>query len=204
MKPSTAPRASVRDHPYVRLVSHAAAEAMATLSGTTSGLAGVVEDERRALSAGLSERRARIERLRELLDVLERQAAADEERLQEIEGLLGVSPQMRIDHFDKRLRGQRLREVVVEVLAQRVGPDRAVHYKDWFEIVRDAGYEVAGKDPLATFLAQVSRAPRSRALAAAPGATGFAPSPRDQDSPPRCRGAVRPNPYRYVQLHVAT
>lgn len=77
----------------------------------------------------------------------------------EIEGLLGISPQLRIEDLNRRLRGQRLQEVAVEILNREVGPDRPVHYREWYDLVRAAGYGVAGKDPLATFLAQVSRAP---------------------------------------------
>src|SRR5262249_28303166 len=35
----------------------------------------------------------------------------------------------------------------------------ALHYRRWYELLQDAGYAVAGKDPLAVFLTQVSRSP---------------------------------------------
>ncbi len=38
----------------------------------------------------------------------------------------------------------------------------ALHYRDWYEAVREAGYAVAGKDPLAVFLTQLSRSPAVR------------------------------------------
>jgi hypothetical protein len=43
----------------------------------------------------------------------------------------------------------------------RTRPDRpqALHYRDWFDALRAAGYAVAGKDPLAVFLTQLSRSP---------------------------------------------
>jgi hypothetical protein len=47
----------------------------------------------------------------------------------------------------------------VEVLAELRGPSFPIHYKDWFELLQSAGHEVQGQDPLATFLAQVTRSP---------------------------------------------
>jgi hypothetical protein len=35
----------------------------------------------------------------------------------------------------------------------------ALHYRDWYEAVSAAGFNVAGKDPLAVFLTQISRSP---------------------------------------------
>jgi hypothetical protein len=34
-----------------------------------------------------------------------------------------------------------------------------VHYRTWFELVRQAGFIPAGKDPLASFLTQIARSP---------------------------------------------
>jgi septal ring factor EnvC (AmiA/AmiB activator) len=38
----------------------------------------------------------------------------------------------------------------------------ALHYREWFELLAEAGYSVAGKDPLAVFLTQLSRSPLVR------------------------------------------
>lgn len=119
----------------------------------------VVADEHAALVARLQDRNTRIEHLRAVLEMFEQQANRDEEQLRELEGLLGISAQLRIDDLNRRLRGQRLQEVAVEILSREVGTGRSVHYREWFELVRAAGYGVAGKDPLATFLSQVTRAP---------------------------------------------
>jgi hypothetical protein len=35
----------------------------------------------------------------------------------------------------------------------------AIHYRDWFELVQEDGVEIVGKDPLATFLTQITRSP---------------------------------------------
>jgi hypothetical protein len=57
------------------------------------------------------------------------------------------------------LRGPAIRRAAVEVLLALPEPPQALHYRDWYEAVRAAGYEVAGKDPLAVFLTQLSRSP---------------------------------------------
>jgi hypothetical protein len=57
------------------------------------------------------------------------------------------------------LRGPAIRRVAVEVLRARPDRAQALHYRDWFDALRAAGYAVAGKDPLAVFLTQLSRSP---------------------------------------------
>jgi hypothetical protein len=59
------------------------------------------------------------------------------------------------------LRGPAIRETAVRVLV-RAGDAEALHYRDWFERLRATGYAVAGKDPLAVFLTQLSRSPALR------------------------------------------
>jgi ABC-type phosphate transport system auxiliary subunit len=61
----------------------------------------------------------------------------------------------------RQLRGPAIRETAVRLLAAHAQTD-AMHYRDWFELLTEAGYEVAGKDPLAVFLTQVSRSPAVR------------------------------------------
>jgi hypothetical protein len=60
------------------------------------------------------------------------------------------------------LRGPAIRRVAIEVLRARPDRPQALHYRDWFEALRAAGYAVAGKDPLAVFLTQLSRSPAVR------------------------------------------
>ena len=57
------------------------------------------------------------------------------------------------------LRGPAVREVAVRVLIAQTEHIEALHYRRWYELVREAGYAVAGKDPLAVFLTQVTRSP---------------------------------------------
>jgi hypothetical protein len=47
----------------------------------------------------------------------------------------------------------------VRLLAETAHADEAVHYRTWFELLTSQGYTPAGKDPLATFLTQLSRSP---------------------------------------------
>jgi hypothetical protein len=57
------------------------------------------------------------------------------------------------------LRGPSIRRKAVEVLLGQPDRPEALHYRQWFELIAQAGFEVAGKDPLAVFLTQLSRSP---------------------------------------------
>jgi hypothetical protein len=57
------------------------------------------------------------------------------------------------------LRGPAIRRAAVEVLLALPERPQALHYREWYEAVRAAGFNVAGKDPLAVFLTQISRSP---------------------------------------------
>jgi hypothetical protein len=58
-----------------------------------------------------------------------------------------------------QLRGTAIRETAVRLLLERRDGVEALHYRDWFELVVAEGYSIAGKDPLAVFLTQISRSP---------------------------------------------
>lgn len=121
-------------------------------------LAEALTQEYRALQARVQQGRERAERLRELAEQAEEQATGDEKLLRDLAGVLGQSAQTSLDELNGRLRGQRLREVAVEVLREQHRAGEPIHYRAWFDLVRRQGYAIAGKDPLATFLAQISRA----------------------------------------------
>jgi cell division septum initiation protein DivIVA len=57
------------------------------------------------------------------------------------------------------LRGARIRETAVRVLAGAPEARGPVHYKTWFELFTRQGFIPAGKDPGATFLTQIGRSP---------------------------------------------
>lgn len=67
-----------------------------------------------------------------------------------------------------RLRGARIREVAVLLLASSPNPRRPIHYLQWYELLRSAGYGVDARDPAAAFLTQINRSPVVR-RAGAPG-----------------------------------
>lgn len=57
------------------------------------------------------------------------------------------------------LRGAKIREVAVRLLADSATPSGPVHYRAWFELFQAHGYTAGGRDPLATFLTQIRRSP---------------------------------------------
>jgi hypothetical protein len=63
-----------------------------------------------------------------------------------------------IEQLGGALRGRRLREVAVVVLRKHYAPGAKVHYRQCYALVASEGIAVARKEPLATFLSQVSRA----------------------------------------------
>ena len=102
--------------------------------------------------------RDRAMRLRALAEQAAKQVESDERLLRSLAEVLGLSAQATIEDLGGALRGIRLREVAVNVLQKHHRPGDEVHYRDWYTLVAGEGVAVAGKDPLATFLAQVSRA----------------------------------------------
>ncbi|MGN6588296.1 MAG: hypothetical protein ACTHKT_12650 [Solirubrobacterales bacterium] len=123
-------------------------------------LEGALENQYEELCRRLVEHRERAELLKRLADQAASQADADERLLEELAGTLGLACQLRIEQLDRRLRGQRLQEIAVDILASRLEPGEKIHYRQWFAWVEEEGFKVIGKDPLATFLGQISRSPR--------------------------------------------
>jgi len=117
----------------------------------------LIERECGDLTAQIVAQRERAERLRTLADRLDQHADRDEHLLGELRAALGLDRQLRIEDLDRRLRGRRLREVALEILTREVGPGTPIHYKQWYALLRAAGFTVGGRDPLATFLIQVQR-----------------------------------------------
>lgn len=120
--------------------------------------------EYRSMAANVSEQRERAERLQGLADDARLQAEAQEAALRDLGELVGIDSQLRLEQLDSRLGGQRLQEIAVRVLAESDLGGRPIHYKDWYRLLREAGYVVSGKDPQATFLSSVSRSPHVRSV----------------------------------------
>lgn len=116
----------------------------------------VLERERRTLIDRLAQAERRVETHRAIVEQLEEQLATDQRLLREIEELTDRRPQMRLERLDRELRGRRLREVAVDVLRLRGNGD-AVHYREWFGLLRAEGWEIRGRDPLNTFLTELGR-----------------------------------------------
>ena len=66
------------------------------------------------------------------------------------------------------LRGSRIRETAVLLLASSANPRRPIHYQQWYDLFGNAGYAIEAQDPRATFLTQIGRSPVVR-RASAPG-----------------------------------
>lgn len=145
-------------------------------SGPSARLLRAVAAERDDLERrrdALLERRRRVQ---EELDEIEASVAEFDERLALINRLAGDDLQ-RERTGDRRavvendppgddtrpvLRGPEIRAAAVRVLLGHPRRPEALHYREWFQLLREAGYAVAGKDPLAVFLTQVSRSPLVR------------------------------------------
>jgi hypothetical protein len=110
-----------------------------------------------AIKSRVAEARDRAERLRRLAEYVEAQAASDEHILQELEGALGMRAQLQIEQLDQALSGRRVVEVAIAVAKRDLAPGQVIHYKEWFALLQAAGFRVKGKDPLASFLSNISR-----------------------------------------------
>jgi hypothetical protein len=128
-------------------------------ANSAKSFAQALQGEYEALLSRIAETRGRADRLRALAEQAERLAGEEERYLRELEGLLGIAPQLRIETLNVRLRGQRLLEVALEILSRERGAGVAIHYREWYELLRAAGHEVGGKDPVGNFLAHIARAP---------------------------------------------
>jgi hypothetical protein len=119
------------------------------------------------LAAAIAERdrlTTRLEETRERLDHFEALVAkwrdeADElaRAIRAIEEVAGLASQMAFSEISEQLRGERLREVALQVLRGLSASGDAVHYRVWFDALLESGYRVSGRDPLATFLTQITR-----------------------------------------------
>jgi hypothetical protein len=117
-----------------------------------------VAQEREVVAARLEALRAQSARLHELAERVDADVLAAERMLRRMDEMLGLAPQLSLD-AQGELRGQKLQEIAVELLREKRGVGVEVHYRDWFELLLGAGMQVGGKDPLATFLTQIGRAP---------------------------------------------
>lgn len=114
--------------------------------------------ERELVAARYDELQEQSRRLHALAQKVDAEVSETARLLRGIDEMLGLAPQLCLETGDAELRGKRLREIAVELLRQRRVPGEAIHYREWYEVLTAAGFRVAGRDPLATFLTQVARA----------------------------------------------
>lgn len=117
-----------------------------------------VAQEREVVAVRLDALRAQAARLHVLTEKVDAEVAETAALLRRIDEMLGIAPQLSLE-AQGELRGQRLQEIAVELLREKKGAGVAVHYREWFGLLTEAGLQVAGKDPLATFLTQIARSP---------------------------------------------
>ena len=116
----------------------------------------LLERERAGLVEGILALSQRIELHRGVLEELELELATKQRLLREVDELTDRRPQLRLERLDRQLRGRRLQEVAVELLRRR--SQEVIHYREWFGLVRAEGWEIAGRNPLNTFLTGIGRA----------------------------------------------
>lgn len=112
--------------------------------------------ERAIVESRIGDLREQSRRLLGLAAAIDGHLASSIRLLSELDEMLGVAPQMSMTHADEVLRGQRLREVAIQILKGHKG--KTVHYREWYDLVVLDGHRVSGQDPIATFLTEVSRA----------------------------------------------
>ena len=112
--------------------------------------------------------RTELERLeRELADIdqhleLLRRIAPDKGNEAQATRRNGDAPPARQPGDARVLRGPAIRATAVRLLVEHEPAVEAIHYRDWYRLLEEHGFMVAGKKPLAVFLTQVSRSPVMR------------------------------------------
>jgi hypothetical protein len=130
-----------------------------TVSHLSDHVREAVEREREVVAERLADLRTQADRLHAVVGDVDRDVEETARLLRQMDEILGLAPQLSLEALHGELRGQRLREIAVDLLRQKRGMGAVVHYREWYELVLAAGLRVAGKDPLATFLTQIARAP---------------------------------------------
>src|SRR5438093_11301352 len=96
--------------------------------------------QRETLQDSVERLRVEAEAPRGRAEELEEKAALDERLLWELEDILELAPQLRVDLQTEELRGERLREAAIAILRAELGAGESIHYRDWFRLVRAAGH----------------------------------------------------------------
>lgn len=108
----------------------------------------------------LAEAEQRSEQLRERLSLLSAFTVGEEAQAERAApDNVVVFPEASAEPPNGYLRGHEIRRVAVRLLIEHGVEGQPIHYSDWFSFLRDAGYDIAARDPLATFLTQIGRSP---------------------------------------------
>jgi hypothetical protein len=113
--------------------------------------------ERDLFAQRLADAEERIDHFARLAEEARDEAKSLRDRIRAIEEVAGLAPQMAICEINEELRGERLREVALDVLRELSASGDPVHYRTWFDALLESGFRVSGRDPLATFLTQITR-----------------------------------------------
>jgi hypothetical protein len=113
--------------------------------------------ERDRLASQLAEAQERVEHFEMLAAEAREEAKSLAASICAIEEVAGLAPQLAMCEISEELRGEHLREVALDVLQRLSASGDPVHYRIWFEALVQAGFRVSGRDPLATFLTQITR-----------------------------------------------
>lgn len=116
--------------------------------------------ERDKLSAQLEDAEQRLAHFEALAEEARQELDELASSIRAIEEVAGLAPQLALSDMSEELRGERLREVALEVLRRLSAVGDPVHYRAWFDALVESGYRVSGRDPLAAFLTQVTRMDR--------------------------------------------
>jgi hypothetical protein len=130
---------------------------VARADGVSSEFLQAAQIERDLLATRLAEAQERLAHFETLACEAREEAKSLADSIHAIEELASLAPQLAMCEISEDLRGERLREVALEVLQRLSTSGDAVHYRIWFDALLQSGYRILGRDPLATFLTQVTR-----------------------------------------------
>jgi hypothetical protein len=103
-----------------------------------------VERERGLVATRLEALRGQSARLHELVERVDTDRAETARLFRRMDEMLGIAPQLSLE-AQSELCDQKLQEIAVELLREKKGAGVAVHYRDWFTFLIDAGLHVADR-----------------------------------------------------------
>jgi len=109
-------------------------------------------DEAHELADGISKLQERLDALSVMVPVDDQPLAPSDRATAAAEAVANVAG-------SRLISGPAVREAAIRTLLNQPERTEAVHYRSWYELVVEAGFEVRGKDPLAVFLTQLNRSP---------------------------------------------